>query len=179
MLRVGEPGIDPSGELNVLGDVDDDRPGPARARDVERLVQDAAQLIDVLHQVIVLGAGPRDADRVAFLEGVVADEMGRHLAGDADDGDRIHQRVGQPGDGIGGAGAGGDEHAADLAGRARIAFGRVHRALLVAHENVLEPVLLEQLVIDGQHGAARIAENMLDALVGKRLEHHFRACHRA
>ncbi len=92
---------------------------------------------------------------------------------------RIHQRVGQAGDGVGGAGARGDEHAADLAGRARIAFRGMDRALLVAHEDVLEPILLEQLVIDRQHRAAGIAENMLDALIGESLEHHLGACHRA
>ena len=136
-------------------------------------------MLHVLHQIIVLGAGPRDADGVAFLKRVAADQMGRHLAGDADDGDGIHQRVGQAGDGVGGAGPRGDEHATDLAGRARIAFRSVDRALLVANEDVLQPILLEQLVIDRQHGAARVAENVLDTLVGQNLEHHFGACHRA
>ncbi len=104
MLRVGDPGIDAFRELHVLGDVDDDRAGAAGARDIEGLVQDAAQLVHVLDQIIVLGAGARDADRVAFLEGVVADQMRRHLTGDADDRDRIHERVGQAGDGVGRAG---------------------------------------------------------------------------
>ena len=63
-------------------------------------------------------------------------------------------------------GPGGHQHAADLAGRARIALGRVHRALLVAHQDVLDLVLLEQRVVDRQHRAARIAEQVLDALVG-------------
>ena len=92
-------------------------------------------------------------------------------------GNGIHQRVGQPGDGIGGAGAGGDQDHADLAGRARIAFRRMDRALLVADEDVLQAILLMQLVIDRQNGAARIAENMLDALIGESLEHHLGACH--
>ena len=48
---------------------------------------------------------PRDADRVAFLEGVGADQMRRHLAGDADERDRIHHRVGEAGDRVGRAGA--------------------------------------------------------------------------
>ncbi len=66
---------------------------------------------------------------------------------------------------------------ADLAGRARIAFGGMDRALLVADEDVLDAILLEQLVIDRQHGAARIAENMLNALIGESLKHHLGACH--
>ena len=87
------------------------------------------------------------------------------------------QRVGQPGDRIGRAGARRDQHAADLAGRARIALGGMNRALLVAHQDVLDLLLLEQRVIDRQHRAARIAENVLHALVGERLDHHFGAGH--
>ena len=60
------------------------------------------QIIDVLHEVIVLGAGPGDPDGIALLKCVVADEMRRHLSGDADDGDRIHQRIGEAGHRIGG-----------------------------------------------------------------------------
>ena len=87
------------------------------------------------------------------------------------------ERVGEPGDGVGRAGAGGDEQNADLAGRARIAFRRVGRALLVAHEDVAKLVLMEDGVVDRQHRAARIAEDHLDALVLQRLDDHFRAGH--
>ena len=169
--------IDALGELHVLRHIDHDRAGPAARSDVEGLVQHARQVLDALDQIIVLGAWPRDADGVRFLEGVVADQMGRHLSGDADDRDRVAQRVGQAGHRIGGAGAGGDQHAADLAGRAGIAFGRVHRALLVPHQDVLHLVLREQRVVDRQHRAARIAEQVLHALVGERLDHHFGAGH--
>ena len=102
---------------------------------------------------------------------------GRNLAGQADERDRIHQRVLQRRDGIGGARTGGDQHDADLAGRAGIAFGRVAGALLVADEDVLDVVLLEDLVIDRQDRAARIAEDMLDAIVLQRLQNDFRARH--
>jgi hypothetical protein len=147
------------------------------AATIERLVQNARQIVHVLHEIIVLGAGPRDADRVAFLECVIADQMRRHLARDDDDRDGVHERVGEPGDGVRRARSRGDEHRADLARRARIAFCRVHGALLVADENVLELVLLKQSVIDRQHRAARVAENMLDTLIDERLDHHFRAGH--
>ena len=88
-----------------------------------------------------------------------------------------HERVGEPGDGVGRARAGGDQQDADLAGRARITFGGVGRALLVAHEDVAELVLMEDGVVDRQHRAARIAEDHLDALVLQRLDDHFRAGH--
>jgi hypothetical protein len=66
---------------------------------------------------------------------------------------------------------------ADLAGRAGIAFGRMDRALLVADEDVLDLVLLEDRVIDRQHRAAGIAEQMFDALILKRADDHFGAGH--
>ena len=103
--------------------------------------------------------------------------MRRHLPGDHDDRDRVAERIGQPGDGIGGAGARRDQHATDLAGRARIAFGGVDRALLVAHQDVLDHLLLEDRVVDRQHRAARIAEDVLHALIGESLDHHFGAGH--
>ena len=175
VLEVPRPGIRAFGELEVLGNVDHHRTRPAALGDMERLVQHARKLADVLDEVIVLGAGPRDADRVAFLEGIVADQMGRHLPGDAHDRDRIHERIGQAGDCIGGAGAGGHQHAADLAGRAGIAFGGMHGALLVPHQDVPDLLLLEQRVIDRQHRAARIAEQVLDPLIGQCLDHHLGA----
>ena len=103
--------------------------------------------------------------------------MGRHLAGDAHQRDRIHHRVGEPGDCVGRAGAGRDEQDADLAGRARIALGGVGRALLVAHEDVADLFLVEDRVIDRQHRAAGIAEDDIDALILQRFDDHFRAGH--
>ena len=74
--------------------------------------------------------------------------------------------------GIGGARARGDQHHAGLAGRAGIAFGGVAGTLLVADQNVLNVLLLEQLVIDRQHRTAGIAEDVLDPVVLQRLDDH-------
>ena len=182
VLDVFGPRVGAGGELDVLGDVDNHGARTSGAGDVEGLVQHAREVVDVLDEPVVLGAGPRDADGVALLEGVVADQVRGHLAGDAHDGNGIHQRIGEAGDGIGGAGAGRDQHHADLAGRAGIAFGGVHRAALLAHQDVLDLLLLEQLVVDRQHGAAGVAEDVLHALVGQRLDDHLGArhlqCHR-
>ncbi|MNT79393.1 hypothetical protein D3C72_2187220 [compost metagenome] len=50
-------------------------------------------------------------------------------------------------------------------------------ALLVTHQDVLDVVLLEDLVIDRQHGAAGITEDMLDPVVLQRLEDDLGARH--
>ena len=53
----------------------------------------------------------------------------------------------------------------------------MHSTLLVPHQDVLDLLLLEQGVVDRQHGAAGIAEDVLDPLIGQRLDHHFRPGH--
>jgi hypothetical protein len=63
-------GVDAGGELDILGDVDHDRPGTSGGGDAEGFMDDAGELVDVLDQPVVLGAWPGDADGVAFLEGV-------------------------------------------------------------------------------------------------------------
>ena len=52
-------------------------------------------------------------------------------------------------------GPGGDEDDAGPAGRAGVALGGMGRALLVAHQDVADVVLLEDRVVDRQHRAAR------------------------
>ena len=161
-------GVGRLGHDHVLRQVHDHGAGPAGARDVVGLADHLAEIVDVLDEIVVLGTGAGNADRVGFLERIVADHVGRHLPGQADDRDAVHQRVGEAGDAVGGAGARGDQHRADLAGRARIALGRVDSALLVPHQNVAQLVLLEDGVVDGQDRAAGIAEHDLYAEVHQR-----------
>ena len=101
--------------------------------------------------------------------------MRRHLTRHTDQRDRIHQRIAQRGDGIGSAGAGGHHQHADLTGRARIALRRMARALLVAHQNMTQFILLKQGVIHRQHCPAGIAEHHLGAVIEHRLNHNFSA----
>ena len=149
---------------NVLGQVDQHRAGAPGAGHMERLMHHAGEIARAFHQIIMLGRLARDAGGVGLLEGVIADQMRGHLAGQADQGDAVHQRIHQPGHRVGRARAGGDQHHADFAGGPGIALGGMHRRLLVPHENVADLVLLENRVVDRQDRAARIAENNLDAL---------------
>ena len=86
---------------------------------------------------------------------------------------RVHQRIDQSGDRVGGAGAAGHQHHADLAGGAGVALGGVHRAAFLADQDVADGVLLEDRVVDRQYGAAGIAEDDLDALVLQGAEQDF------
>ncbi len=102
------------------------------ARNMKRLVQDAREIVDVLDEHVVLRARPRDADRIALLERVVADQMRRHLPRDAHERDGIHQCVRKARHGIGRTRTRRHETNADLAGRARIAFGGMQRPAFLA-----------------------------------------------
>ena len=172
------PAVGAEREQHVLRQVDHDRPRPAALRDVERLVDHAREIAHILDQVIVLGAWPGDAGGVGLLKRVVADQVGRHLPGQAHDRHRIHQRVGQPGHRVRGTGAARHQHDADPAGRARIALRGVHRAAFLAHQDVAQRILLEERVVNRQDRAARIAENDIDALVDERLDDDIRSTDR-
>ena len=169
------PAIGAEREQHVLRQIDDDRPRPAAPRDVERLMDYAREIAHVLDQVIVLGARPGDAGGVGLLEGVVADQMRRHLPREAHDRHRVHQRVGQPGHRIRGTRAARHQHDPDPAGRAGIALRGVHRTAFLAHQDVAQRVLLEQRVVDRQDRTTGIAENDIDALVDQRLDDDIRS----
>jgi len=46
---------------------------------VECFVDNAAQIVYVAHEVVIFGAGARDAGGIGFLECIRADEVRRHL----------------------------------------------------------------------------------------------------
>ena len=160
-------GADAGGD--VLGQIDQHRAGAAAGGDEEGFVDDARQIVDVLDQVIPLGAGAGDAGDVGFLEGVVADDLGGDLAAEDEDGDGVHLGGGQRGDGVGGAGAAGDDADAGLAGGAGVAVGTVAGALLVAVEDELGRGFVE-LVEDREDRSAGIAEHDFHLVL---LDEHF------
>jgi hypothetical protein len=174
---VGRADVKAAGELHVLRQVDHHRARTAVRGHVEGLVQDARQVVDGFDEIVVLRAVARDADRVAFLERVRADEVGRHLSGDAHDRDRIHHRIGETRHRVRGARPRGHENDADLARGTGIAFRRMHGALLVAHQDVLDLLLMEKRVVDRQHRPARIPEDVLDPLILQGADHHVRPGH--
>ena len=59
------------------------------------LMQNARQIIGRFHQIIMLGAGPRNAHRVGFLKRIIANKMRGDLTGDAHHRYGIHQRIRQ------------------------------------------------------------------------------------
>ena len=151
--------------LDVARQVDEHRAGAACAGDVKGFLDRFGQVADIHHQVIVLGDGDGDAGDVGLLEGVAADHCPRHLAGDRHHGHRVHIGVGQAGDQIGGAGAGGGETDADAPGDPGIGIRGVYRPLLVADKDMAQLRVLGQRMIQRQYLAAGITEDDVDAFL--------------
>ena len=163
-------------EQHVLGDVDEDGPGPAARRDVEGLPHDPAEVLPVGDEVVVLGDRARDADDVRLLEGVVADHVARDLAGDDHEGDGVEVRRCQARDRVGGTGAARDEAHPAPARRSRVPVRGVHGALLVARENEPDRLLPVQRVEHGYDDAAREAEKDIDLLGFQRVDDQLGPC---
>ena len=154
---------------DILGDIHEHRPRPARRRNVKGLADGQRQVMHILDQVVVLDPGAGDADRVHLLEGVTADHGGRHLPGQDHHGDGVHEGGGDAGDGIGGARARGDQGDATATGGAGVAIRAMGGGLLVTDQDVLDLVLLEQGIVGMQDGAPGIPEDILHALIDQRL----------
>ena len=118
-------------------------PGRPGRRHVEGLVDHAGEVTRLLHEIVVLRAGPGDADRVRLLEGVVADHVRRHLPGGQTIGTESMSASVRPVTVLVAPGPESDEHHAHLAGAARITFGfgGMDRGLLVTDEDVPQLVL--------------------------------------
>jgi hypothetical protein len=132
------------------------------------------QLAHILDQEIVLHAGPGNAHGIHFLEGILADGRGGNLAGDHHHGNGIHVGGGDTRHRVGGAGAGCHDGHADLAGTTGVGVGRMDGRLLMAHQDVLEILLLVDFVIDVEYRAARVPEDVLDTFVAQTADNDFR-----
>ena len=161
---------------DVLGDVDKHRTRPAGSRDVERLVNDAGDVLGLGDQEVVLGDGHGDARRVALLERVRADRCVWDLAGDAHHRDRVEERVAQRRDDVGGRRATRHNRHTGFAGGVGVALGHVAGTLFVANEDVTDRTV-DDRVVDRQDGPARETEHDVDPLVLESLHEGFAAAH--
>ena len=109
---------------NVLGDIHQDRAGPAGVGDVEGLLDGLGNLACIHHQVVVLGDGQGNAGHVRLLEGVLADGRPGHLAGDGHHWHRVHLGRRYASDQVGRPRSGGCHAHAHLAGHPGVAVRR-------------------------------------------------------
>jgi len=113
----------------------------------------------------VLHDGAGDTDHIGLLEGIIADLVLGHLAGNHHQRNRIHISGGNAGNGIGSAGTGRHQHRTDFTGDAGIGIRSMDCRLLMAHQNMIDFVLPENGIVDVQCGTTRVAPEMLDACI--------------
>mmetsp|Transcript_5949 Transcript_5949/g.14248 ORF Transcript_5949/g.14248 Transcript_5949/m.14248 type:complete len:227 (+) Transcript_5949:1738-2418(+) len=124
------------------------------------------QRLDVLRQEVPLGAGLRQGRCRTLLKCIRAHRRRRYLSGEDDHGDPIHECVLQGCDEVGQSRPRRHHHHTRLARRLAHRRRTVARALLVALEEELD-LLVVEAVHQRQHGAPRVAEDVLDALVAQ------------
>src|ERR1019366_6456593 len=103
------------------------------------------------------------------LKGVRANRRRRHLTGDDDEGRRVHVRVANRRDDVGGPGTARDHGDAGLTGSQRVALGHVTGPLLVTYEDVANGGVQDR-VVHGQNGPTGQAEDRVDALLLEALD---------
>ena len=139
---------------DVLGQVEQDRPGTAGAGDVEGLLHQPRDVGGVGDELVVLGDRSGDADRVALLERIGADRAERDLTGDRHHRHGVDVGVAQRGDDVGRRRAAGHHDHAGLAGDVGVARGHVAGTLLVTDEHVTDRGV-EERVVHREDGPAR------------------------
>ncbi len=158
---------------DILGNVHNDRPRATGSGDVKSLFQGNRQIRDILHQEIVLDAGTGNADRIDFLEGVVADQGGGNLTGDDHHGNGVHIGGGNAGHRIGRARAGGHQHHTGFTGGTGVTIRGMGCSLLMADQNMFDLFLLVEGVVYMQDGATRIAEEVFDTFILEKTRYNF------
>ena len=160
---------------HVLGDVHQHRAFAAALCDAERGPHGIGQLFHPAHREVVLGDRHRDALDVSFLEAVLAQTRGGHVAGKGHHGHRVHISGSNAGDQIGSTRAAGGQHHAGAAGGAGVAVRCVGRTLLMRRQHMGDAVgILIQLIVEVQHRTAGITKNGIHALLAKNLHKNLR-----
>ena len=106
--------------------------------------------------------GARNTHGVTLLKGILANRVRWHLAGDDDHRYAVHVGSRDTCDSVGHTGTRSDQRNTDIACRTGITISRMHCSLLVAHQDVLNNVLLVKSIVNMQYSTARITPDVLD-----------------
>ena len=156
------------GVLDVFGNVDQHRAGPASRSDMKRLFDDPRKIGDIGHQIVVFGNRTTDFDDRRFLECVRADHSRRDLSGDGDHGATVEFGVGESGDQIRGSGAAGGDTDPHPSGTAGITLGRECPPLFVPWQD--RPQFIgshRERLVNRHAGPARIREDHVHPLANQ------------
>ena len=162
----------------VAGDVDDHRPRPPGAGDVERLVDRVRDVVGRSTPIECLEIGSVMPSTSVSWKAFVPRRSLRTWAQQEHGRDRVHVRVGDRRREVRRARAARHERDADAAARLRVALGGVAGPRLVAHEDVADRAVVQR-VVDGQARAAGQPEDAVGALALEGGDQPVGAAHRA
>ena len=123
--------------LNVNRNVDQHRAFSPAVGNVERLLENAGNVIDILDEIAVLDEGFHRTRDVGLLEYVAAQQFTVYLTGDADQRDAVRKSRGDAGNHICRTGAGGDCTDTGLSGHPCHSARGMRRILLCPYQNRL------------------------------------------
>ena len=166
-----------AGLLDVFRHIDDHRAGPAAGGDLERLLHHDRDLVDVGDEVAVFHHRQGQPEKVGLLKSALADHRLRHLTRNGDQRDRVHVRVGNAGDEVGGTGAAGGHADAGFAGGAGVALGREGAALFVARQDGADLLRPCQRLVKLHARAAGVGEEGVHALAFQGFDEHLTTEH--
>ena len=129
-----------------------------------------------------LGYRLRHAHEVYLLEGIGAQCRYGHLSGNHHDGCRVHHGIGNSCQRVGHSRATGNECHPHFATHSGITFGSMGSTLLMSHQHMVEAFLLssrivEERIIHGHDGSARVSEDGLHPLSLQRPHQRLRSCY--
>ena len=175
--EAGESGRIDGHRLHIERDIEPDGAGAAFVGEVHRFIEMVGDGVGVRDRHRVFGDGLHDVDDADFLiaelaqAGAFLDIRAFYLAGEKQAWRRIQPRAGEAGDGVGGAGAGGDHAHAKPAGDPRIGFRRDGGGLLVQVSDEGDVFALAQRIVEMHRAAAGDEEDMLYVLFSDALKH--------
>ena len=168
--------------LYVLRDVDENRPTAAGCGHIHGFMNCHFDILCSQRHICLLGNRHHHTDHIAFLKCIRGDDPAGNLAGNGKDRDRIHDRVGNSGDQIHGAGTR-CRHADPNMGVgggnrcARHSLGHENSALFMPGHDEDKFFLFFHFVENGHNGPAGITENVLNPFIDQGFEDKFRAFH--
>ena len=163
---------------DILHNINQHRAGTSAPGYGKGFPDDIRQLVHIPDDIVALGNRHGNAGDIHLLEGILSNEVFRHVAGDEHHGGAVHIGRGNSGHQVGAAGAGGGKAHANLAGGTGIAVGSMGRTLLMGRQDMPDlSFVVVKLVIDVQNCAAGVAKNGVHSLLQQAFHQNLRACH--
>ncbi len=159
----------------IFGYIHNNRTRSPRRSDKKGLLDDRRDVFSPLNHEAVFHDGSRNTHHVSLLKGIFSDQMALHLPRENNQGNRIHIRSSNTGNGVGRAGARRHQNDSRFAGCPRVPVSGVGRRLLMTHQNMRHRIEFKKSIVDVQGSTTGIAEDVFDSLILQGADEHLAA----